>query len=101
MLSCQSNIEKPQIPESNFVEILTDLHYLEATLETLPPLTDTFFLANKKGYEIIFKNHGVSAQQFFTTFTYYENAPDKFEKIYEKIVIQLQEAEAQAKESKN
>jgi hypothetical protein len=98
LCSCSEGNKKIPITESKFMDVLTDIHFHEARLEQFTGLTDTFYFSAGKGYEKIYEKHGITKDQFMETFSYYEQQPKEFEKLYEKIVDKLSEEEAKAGE---
>lgn len=96
--SCTKTNTKPLLPEETFIQIMTDIHLLEAQLDALKQTSDTFFYAAKPRYDSILLNHGASMQQLKTTFEFYLQHPKLLDMVYEKIVDTLSEQQALIKE---
>ena len=104
------------IPEDKIVQVLADVHLLEATLSirspqpAMPrapfdPHRDTTVRAivqeamNKEpiGFYDIFKKHGVTRKQYEASMQWYAAKPEKLNELYDKVIVELTKRQASGK----
>jgi hypothetical protein len=104
------------IAEDKMVQVLADVHLLEATLairspqQPMPrthidPHRDTTVRAivqevmNKEpiGYYDIFKKRGLTRKQFDTSLQWYSSQPEKLNALYDKVIVELTKRQASGK----
>jgi hypothetical protein len=79
------------ISSSKMVEILTDVHLVEAALKQKQERGVNMNFYTPFYYKSIFIKHGINQQQFRKSLQYYLQKPDKFEKIYYEVITSLTE----------
>lgn len=95
-ISCGSNTktQPPPIPEEQFILILTDLHVIDGTLQSLEITGDSLQHFARYNYEKVLKKHNLTYKQFEEALYYFEAEPDKMDKMYEKVVNELSKRQA-------
>ncbi len=76
------------------IEILVDLHLAQASLDMDKLEGDSLYQGAQKYYAIIFELHEVTAEEFYSSFDYYEKHTEAFHEIYEEVVNRLTELDA-------
>ena len=81
------------IPEEQMVLILADAHIIEAAMviernrgKNANPLADYYYAG-------LFKKYRISRKQYQQNLEYYRDDPDRFNKIYENVIKELDERE--------
>lgn len=100
LLSCQSeNEEMPEnmIPQAEMVQILADIHTLEAQVEGQIIYPDTALMTFNYGQEQLLKRHGVTREQFRNSYHYYVTHVKEMNKLYETIIDTLSLRESKFK----
>jgi hypothetical protein len=99
LLSCGQTDERPPnlISESKMVEVMVDTHIFEAMAEGRNLLNDTLARFVKKNYGEIFRENGITEDQFLRTFDYYEHNPGKMDELMTKVIDELSKMEASVK----
>ncbi len=88
------NRENPlSVPPQKMIEVLVDVHVAEAALQNLS--SDTKDSLMVVYYDQIYDIHGITATQFEQDMTYIKRHPKTMEKIYEKVLEQLNKLEAE------
>ena len=87
--------EGPTIPQEKMVDILVDIHLIEASLlgyseEQKDSLTHLY-------YGQIYEIHSVSEDSFLTEMNYLKHHPDYMSKTYEKVLEEIDRREAELK----
>ena len=85
------------IPETKMVQILADVHTLEAQIEGKILYPDTALMTFNYGQEQILKRRGVTRQQFRNTYRYYVTHVKEMDALYETIIDTLSVRESKAK----
>ncbi len=122
LFSC-SSAEKETLPEpadliaeEKMMQVLADVHLLEATLAIrspqapnprmpMDPHRDTTVRAivqevmNKEpiGYYDIFKKHGITRKQFEASMQWYSSEPARLNALYDKVIVELTKRQASGK----
>ncbi len=78
------------LSRKQMVDVLVDLHYTEATLG-VAGYNYGHEEAMGKYYFVVLANHGVTQAQFDSSLVWYTKHPQFFDKIYPKVVAQLEE----------
>lgn len=80
------------------MRILADVHTAEAIIETSVIYPDTSLMVFNREQEEILKKHGVSKEDFRTSYRYYLDNLREMDKLYEIIVdtLSVRESKAQA-----
>ena len=100
LLSCQSdNEEMPEnmIPQTEMVQILADIHTIEAQIEGQIIYPDTALMTFNYAQEQLLKRHGVTPQQFRDTYHYYITHVKEMDQLYETIIDTLSLRESKFK----
>lgn len=74
------------IPDSTLVDVLVDLHLLEARMEVAPP--DSAPTAPSR--EEIFRRHGIDSARFARTVDRYAERLDAYSRLYDRVTDRLQ-----------
>lgn len=74
------------IPDSTMVEVLVELHLLEARMEVAPP--DSALTG--PGRDEIFRSHGVDSTRFARTVDYYAERLEAYGRLYDRVTDRLQ-----------
>lgn len=103
LYSCTQPEQKFQkselIPAKDLVQVLYDLHMADGLL-SLSEVRDDYIDMDSLGqYLSILTSHGYSIEQFNNTIEYYSSDPEALSKIYEKVIIQLNELEVEVMSS--
>ena len=84
LFSCQEKKDnKNIIPKGKFTSILEEIHLKESEFPSNR--------INNTNYQEILYNHNVSKTDFENTLQYYSERPDLLEKMYEEMLINLEE----------
>ena len=103
LYSCTQPEQKFQkselVPAKDLVQVLYDLHMADGLL-SLSEVRDDYIDMDSLGqYLSILTSHGYSIEQFNNTIEYYSSDPEALSKIYEKVIIQLNELEVEVMSS--
>ncbi len=104
---CSSHPKGPPgkgiINQDRFVDLLVDIHFYEGVYSVTESITthhrdmshDTVDF-----YQGIFEKHGVTREEFQKSFNYYSYSPSQFEKLYTRVIDELNKrmSEAEMKE---
>ena len=85
LLSCSNNtISNVEIiPKNKFIQILQDIHIIEADYEMNKSNGEKKSKENlNSDYQKIFLNHNITKQLFNNTMSYYSSKPNQLEEIY-------------------
>ena len=95
MCSCNINLLNDDniIPEDAFIDVLVDIHIVDATIIVKGLRINTDSTIIKLYYNDIFLKHNVTQKQIQQTFEYYTSKPRSFEKLYEKVSEQIAKRE--------
>lgn len=90
LLSCKDHtiveLKSPPITQNDFVELLTDIHLVDA-LSKQKLIDDNRKLTVKFGqYKSVFQKHGVTKKEFDASMTYFSQKPDLFLAMYDSII---------------
>jgi hypothetical protein len=105
LAGCKSSGEKdlPQglmkdsiIPQTEMINILADIHIIEATLQVQHNKNGDVIAMEDFYYKKLFSNYKVSRGRFKLNLSYYEKDPENFRKMYEEVVKKLETASKMA-----
>jgi len=98
LLGCQQqeSTQKPAdlVPEDKMVQILSDVHVMEALIESNIPYPDSAVMTYNKQHKAILQKYGVSSGQFQKTYQYYGENLTEMDRLYEIILDTLTAREA-------
>lgn len=98
VISCdkdqQSNSNGVTVPEDTLIDILTDIHLADAYMSV--KRTERIPFERKDLYESILKEYSISRSRFDSTINYYTTHVDRYELLYEKVMMNLSALEADA-----
>ncbi|HEY4650000.1 MAG TPA: DUF4296 domain-containing protein [Pontibacter sp.] len=98
LLGCkqQNDANAPEglLPRAKMVQILADVHTMEALIEANVNYPDTAMMAYNKQQKAILQKYGVTAGQFYSTYTYYSTHLPEMDKLYEVVLDTLTAREA-------
>ena len=98
LLGCGKHEKTGLIPESKLVNILADIHLADA-VSFSPDFKSSFRrLDSVTYYESILKKYSISRQQFDSTVAWYSAHPVQYDKVYEKVLNQLNLKQAEVME---
>lgn len=90
-VSCKKhNIISNTISKKKFIEVLTDLHHADGILFATK-LSERMEKEKISMYNYVFKKNDVSREEFYNTLSYYTIHSDKFLKVYEEVIKNLNE----------
>ncbi|WP_436517207.1 DUF4296 domain-containing protein [Ekhidna sp. To15] len=97
--SCSgSNEPDDLIGREQMVKVMTEVHLLEAKINKVPVAPVDSTQAVYDHYEkLLFKDLGITQDQYERSFNYYVDNPNEFEKIYSAVVDSLMEKEKRFK----
>ena len=98
ILGCNySEKEKPPvniIPEKQFIPILVDIHFADATLSVLHFDKKNDRYKPENYYNIVLKKHGVDRKKFDKSIEYYSKNPEELDIIYDKVLNEFSKLKA-------
>lgn len=98
IISCGSDRQTKSsgvtVPEDTLIDILTDIHLADAYMSV--KRTERITFERKDLYESILKEYNISRSRFDSTINYYTTHVDRYELLYEKVMMNLSELEAEA-----
>jgi len=102
IVSCNEEDKDPKylMDQGKFVELLTDFEMAEAIVRLGYNRTKDSLIYNDSIYSSVFRKHKITEAVFDSNFTYYSNRPQKFEKIFEKVITNLSTRSAKIQEKK-
>ena len=86
MVSCRSS----HLSRQQMVDILVDLHHADATLAAAG-YSIGHHEVQSKCYYLVLEKHGVTQARFDSSLVWYTQHPERFDKIYPKVVAQLEQ----------
>ncbi|MBL0309404.1 MAG: DUF4296 domain-containing protein [Bacteroidetes bacterium] len=97
MMGCRSEmptIPATVIPMDQMVQIMSDIHIVDAVAAEKAQGGMNEENLTKQYMVQIFKNRGVTAEKFLSSFRFYENHPALFDKIYGEALEEMSRREA-------
>jgi hypothetical protein len=94
LLSCKqggTSIEKPKdcLSEVEMIALLKDLHLAQAHIMLLNPVGDSLKNSYLREYAKVFAIHHTNTVQFRNSLKYYCSDPEKFDQVYNKIIVDM------------
>lgn len=99
IVSCKPQDKKPSgiFPESKMVEVMTDVQIFEAVKESRKIADDSLASFIAAGYNRIYKNHGITDEEFRKSFDYYKHNPAAMDELMTKVIDELSKREGEMK----
>jgi hypothetical protein len=94
-ISCRPKVvlkySKPDIflSEKQLTSILVDAQLVEGALSLEKDRGENFKLLKTNYYKLIFQEHGITDKVFEENMIYYNQTPEKLEKVYEEVIAEL------------
>jgi hypothetical protein len=87
--------DKPEglIPQEKMIPILVDLHIADALAEQKNGTQNLNLPLTNALYTRIYHNYGISADQYKSSYKYYESHPDQMDTMYTKVITELSKKE--------
>lgn len=89
--SCGRETARPPIPEDKLIGALIDVHFAEAAVQSLRGATKDSVI--NLYYDQICEIHGLNREEFETTMEIYRNDPIRMEKLYTKVMAEMERQE--------
>ena len=94
LVSCKNSNRKYVLPEKKFIAFLVDLHLAEAIGgQSKRDVEMIYKIDSVSLYGSVFRKHGVSRAMFDSTLFFYSLRPEKFQKIYNTVTVELKHRE--------
>ncbi len=92
-LGCDESTSPPEgiLEEGAMIEVLTDVHLVEGAKTGRKIMGDTLRLETY--YAKVFSKHGTDMDAFNASFKYYANHPETMDRIYERVIENLNRME--------
>lgn len=88
---CSNNnsIPKDLLSEDTLIQVIVDMHIADAILIE-PSVQQKQMVINKnKFYNTILNKHSLTSEEFQKNLNFYSDNPEKFDKIYERVIEEL------------
>lgn len=92
-LGCKST-PNGLLSEEKMVEVLTEIHIAEGRLKTVNIFSDSAKKMAPVLYHEIYREQQITAEDFKTSYDYYQKHPKQFEAIIDKVIIELSKKES-------
>ncbi len=99
LFSCSNAKKKYLIPEKKLVPIIVDMHIADGIAFQYLPGIKKLKLDSTAVYGWVLDKHGVTKIQFDSTIAYYARHPERLERIYDKVIVNLSKLESELKEA--
>lgn len=92
MAACSSSEERPAdlLPRDKFTEVLLEAQLIEARVNHEAVVDKKTSVPDKSYYAEMFKEQGVSEEEFKTTFDWYVDHPAELKDVYNDVLTGLQ-----------
>jgi len=87
------------LSREKMIAVLIDIHLAEAAITTQQLYGDAAGQKAADYYDMIFKKHGITKEQFKVSFEYYSQHPALYKEMYDELIIQMTEHEVELKKS--
>lgn len=88
-------VPKGYIGVDSMKVIMADLHILDAVAESKAQMGMSEKILTEEYYEQMFKNHGITRQQFVESYAFYEAHPELLNLMYDDILSDISKREEQ------
>lgn len=92
----QMNDPKPAdlIPQERMIQVLADIHVADALVEHKTGMQNLNLPLTSALYNQIYKNNSITAEQYKTSYNYYEAHPALMDNMYTQVITELSKREA-------
>src|SRR5688500_392418 len=87
--------EKPALEQSKMIAVLVDIHLLEVQNQSTPARDKGRIYNTIVGYEKIFQRNKITAEQFYSTFEYYQAHPKEMDDLYQLVIDEVTRRESE------
>jgi hypothetical protein len=98
LLSChkhnRTKIPADIIQPDSLVQVLTDVHILQATMQLGYPQTDSA-TTSQKAFEALWKKHHITESDYQKDMKFYSYHPELLDSVYDKVLSNLAEQKAE------
>ena len=98
LTACDSR-PKGVLNETEMTNVLSDLHKLDASLGEVGLMYNNDSIKSRY-YNFVLSKHGVTKAEFDSSLVWYTKNPQKFEKVYDNVLIQLTDLDKSVKNGK-
>lgn len=97
--ACSSGNDVPEglLPREKFVAVLTEAQLIEARRNHELVIEQISDAPVAKYYEDLFKDQGITEEQFVRTYDHYAEHPDEMKPIWEEVLTELSRREAEGR----
>lgn len=100
LVACQQGAKQPPsylVSEEKMVDIMVDMHLVETAHNLKLMGTDSTYTEYLEKFNAIYPTHGVTKADYDSSLMYYTSSTDQMPAIYDKILEELYELEAEVK----
>ena len=90
----EESVHREIISPDSMVVIMVDVHLAEAAAN-MNRINDVQRFSAGELYPLIFKTHHTDSATFRKSFDYYLEHPEKFDRIYEQVIVELSKRESE------
>ncbi|MFN8278507.1 MAG: DUF4296 domain-containing protein [Chitinophagales bacterium] len=97
--SCKEGKERipsDVVQRDTMVQILSDIHIADAVVEKKSSAERPDTALTEGMYQQIFQHHGITRQQFYSSYHYYEQHPALMNELYPDVISELSRRQANA-----
>lgn len=80
---------KSLVPDTLMVAVITDIYLVEGVMIQLEYLQRRPQDAAIPYYDVVFRKHGITREQFRSSMEYYAQTEDQLDKIYDRVILNL------------
>lgn len=89
LCACGSKTPPGIIEKKQMVDVLTDVHIVDANLNNISQHNDSLYKYGMGQYLQVFKAHHTDSAQFKKSFAYYSRYPDQLNDMYDEVLSRL------------
>lgn len=96
-IACAPTATAPEslIPESEMVQILTDIHVADASVEFMRLESSEDLYSYKNAFfEDVMEEHGIDQETFESSFDYYATDLEQFAFLYDSVLVEISKRDA-------
>lgn len=95
--SGDETVKKPPVDDKTITDMLVDMHLLEARADELKARPDSIAFLMEAEYDKLYKEYGVSEEDFQQTFEFYQQRPEQMDELYQGVIDKLVKKEVEIK----